>query len=82
MYDSDAEESSEEEDLDDEGEGDDGLTADGRSADEESLRAGISSVVSGFASSLPSGIQTPDMIDLRKVIFFPAVENRFQTASC
>ena len=69
VFDSDAEESSDEEDVDEEGEGDDALTADGRSADEESLRAGISSVVSGFASSLPSGIETPDMIDLRKVRF-------------
>ena len=32
----------------------------------ESLADGIASVASGFASSLPSGIETPSEIDLRK----------------
>lgn len=34
--------------------------------DTESLADGIASIASGYNSSLPSGIETPDVIDLRK----------------
>lgn len=59
--DSDAEESSEEEEVDED-------ASEGQSAmDEDAITTGTESVASGFASSLPSGVETPDMIDLRKV---------------
>lgn len=35
------------------------------------VNGGTQSVVSGFASSLPSGLETPDVIDLRKTIENP-----------
>ncbi len=34
--------------------------------DTESLADGITSIASGYNSSLPSGIETPEVIDLRK----------------
>ena len=34
--------------------------------DTESLADGIASIASGYNSSLPSGIETPEVIDLRK----------------
>ena len=34
--------------------------------DTESLADGLASVTSGYNSSLPSGIETPEVIDLRK----------------
>ena len=34
--------------------------------DTESLADGLASVASGYNSSLPSGIETPEVIDLRK----------------
>lgn len=59
--DSEAEESSEEEDADEEESEDQSV------AEEDAATTGTQSVASGFASSLPSGVETPDMIDLRKV---------------
>ena len=56
---SDEEESSEEEESEDEEEG-----APGREDDEASLADGLASV--GGVSSLPSGLETPEVIDLRK----------------
>lgn len=38
----------------------------GEEDDTESLADGLASVASGFASSLPSGIETPSEVDLRK----------------
>lgn len=38
----------------------------GEEDETESLADGLASVASGFASSLPSGIETPSEIDLRK----------------
>ena len=52
---SEEEESSEEEDMDEEA----------AEVDTESLADGLSSVVSGY-SSLPSGLETPEALDLRK----------------
>ncbi len=56
---SDEEESSEEEESEDEDE-----EAAGRDDDEASLADGLTSV--GGVSSLPSGLETPEVIDLRK----------------
>jgi len=55
------EEESEEEEEEEEGESDAEAGAEG-----EGVADGTQSQVSGYGSSLPSGIETPDVLDLRK----------------
>ena len=57
---------SDEEESEEEGEEEEGESDAEAGAEGEGVADGTQSQVSGYGSSLPSGIETPDVLDLRK----------------